>query len=397
MILKEKLREIIKSQRDIINNLDSGIERNIKININNSFVLVLTGIRRSGKSTFLNQILKKEKKGYYLNLEDPRLEGFELEDFNKVEEIMIELYGKNEIFFFDEIQNIKKWEKYIRYLIDKKERVIITGSNASLLNSELGTKLTGRYLTQEIFPFSFEEYVRFKKKNINFEDYLMKGGFPEYLKLENPNILQQLLMDILLKDIVVRHRLKNVEIIKRLTIYLISNIGKKFSYNSLKKILQIKSTQTIIDYISYLEDTYMIFTIPKFSYSHKQEIVNQKKIYAIDNGFININSTSFSKNKGRILENYVFLELRKKNKKIYYYSDKNECDFVIKDKEKIIEVIQTCWEINDENKNREIQGLLEAMNNFKLNEGTIITRNQQDKIKIDNKIINIIPIEKWIK
>jgi uncharacterized protein len=178
----------------------------------------------------------------------------------------------------------------------------------------------------------------------------MKGGFPEYLKLENPNILQQLLMDILLKDIVVRHRLKNVEIIKRLTIYLISNIGKKFSYNSLKKILQIKSTQTIIDYISYLEDTYMIFTIPKFSYSHKQEIVNQKKIYAIDNGFININSTSFSKNKGRILENYVFLELRKKNKKIYYYSDKNECDFVIKDKEKIIEVIQTCWEINDENK-----------------------------------------------
>ena len=146
MITKEALKEVIVSQKEALNKLEIGTIREEEIKIEDSFALIITGIRRCGKSTFLNQTLKNQKKGYYLNLEDPRLEGFELSDFNKAEIIMKELYGENGIYFFDEIQNVDKWERFIRYLIDKKEKIIITGSNASLLSGELGTKLTGRHL-----------------------------------------------------------------------------------------------------------------------------------------------------------------------------------------------------------------------------------------------------------
>ena len=150
-----------------MNRLELGTprEKEREVKIEDSFALIITGVRRCGKSTFLNQILRKEKNGYYLNLEDPRLDGFEISDFNKAEEIMKELYGEGGIYFFDEIQNISKWEKFARYLVDKKERVVITGSNASLLSRELGTKLTGRHLQIEMFPFSFREFLSIKKEN----------------------------------------------------------------------------------------------------------------------------------------------------------------------------------------------------------------------------------------
>ena len=148
MITKETLRDVIVAQREALGRLELGTprEKEKEIKIEDSFAIIIIGIRRCGKSTFLNQLLMKQKKGYYLNLEDPRLDNFELSDFNKVEMITKELYGEGGIYFFDEIQNIDKWEKFIRYLIDKKEKIIITGSNASLLSKELGTKLTGRHL-----------------------------------------------------------------------------------------------------------------------------------------------------------------------------------------------------------------------------------------------------------
>ena len=155
MIQKDTLKEIIISQREALSRLDFGTPREQKAKIEDSFALLITGVRRSGKSTFLHQLLGKHKKGYYLNLEDPRLDGFELSDFNKVEVIMREVYGAGGIYFFDEIQNIERWEKFIRHLVDNKEKVVITGSNASLLSREFGTKLTGRHLQIEIFPFSF--------------------------------------------------------------------------------------------------------------------------------------------------------------------------------------------------------------------------------------------------
>jgi len=394
MLTKETIREVIMSQRETLNKSELGTPREKEVKIEESFALLITGIRRCGKSTFLHQILKKQKKGYYLNLEDPRLDGFELSDFNKIEIIMEELYGEGGVYFFDEIQNIEKWEKFIRYLIDKKERIIITGSNASLLSRELGTKLTGRYLQIELFPFSFREFLDIKKENPSiksFEGYLDNGGFPEYLKKENQGILHELLSDVVMKDIAVRFGIKNTNILNKIVIHLISNVGKEFSYNSIKKMFEIKSVQSVIDYISYFENAYLIYSVPRFSYSYKQQQVNPKKVYSIDNGFSYANTASFSKDRGKMLENVIFLGLRRKFKDIFYFQEKNECDFVVKQKEKIIKAIQVCFELNEENKKREIDGLINAMKRFKLNGGVILTYNQEDQFLIEGKKILVKP------
>ena len=399
MITKETLKEVIISQREYLEKLNVGTPRENEIKIIDSFAILITGIRRCGKSTLLHQVLKKQKKGYYINLEDPRLEGFSLTDFNKIEQIMKELYGEGGVYFFDEIQNIEKWEKFIRYLIDKKEKVVITGSNASLLSRELGTKLTGRHLQVELFPFSFKEFLEIKKENASirtFEEYLNKGGFPEYVKKEEVDILHELLSDVVMKDIAVRFGIKNTIILNKMAIYLISNVGKGFSYNSIKKIFEIKSVQSVIDYISYFENAYLVFTIPKFSYSYKQQQINPKKVYSIDNGFSYANSASFSKDKGKMLENLVFLGLRRKCKEIFYFQEKNECDFLVKEKEKIIIAIQVCYDFNEDNKNREIKGLLEAMKKFGLNKGVILTYNQEDEFSIEREKIVVKPVWKWL-
>ena len=401
MILKETLKEIVASQQESLNKLEQGTarEKEREIKIEDSFALIITGVRRCGKSTFLNQLLRKQKRGYYLNLEDPRLEGFELSDFNKVEILMNELYEGSGVYFFDEIQNVAKWEKFVRYLIDKKEKVVITGSNASLLSRELGTKLTGRHLQIEMFPFSFKEFLSIKKEIPSvrtFEKYLFNGGFPEFLKKENPAILHELLSDIVMKDIAVRFGIKNTGMLNKIAIYLISNTGKEFSYNSIKEMLGIKSVQSVIDYISYFEDAYLIFTVPRFSYSYKKQQVNPKKIYSIDNGFSSNNSASFSKDKGKMLENIVFLGLRRKFKDVFYFQNKNECDFVVKEKDKITHAVQVCWDFNEENKNREIKGLLAALRDFSLREGLILTYNQNDKFVIEGKKVIVKPVWEWL-
>lgn len=401
MIRKEILQEVIESQRKWIIQFGKGIERDkLKdIKLSASFAVVISGIRRCGKSTLLSQLLKRQKKFYYLNLEDPRLNNFELDDFNKADQIFRERYGKNCPYFFDEIQNIPEWEKFVRFLIDNKKEVVITGSNASLLSKELGTKLTGRHLRIELFPFSYNEYLRFfnsKTSVESFNKYLYKGGFPEFLKMDNPAIHHELLKDVVSRDIAVKFGIKNISILNKLVAYLISHTGKEFSYNSLKKMFDIKSVQTVIDYISYFEDAYLIFVINKFSYSYKKQQVNPKKVYSIDNGFSYSNSVSFSKDKGRMLENNVFLNLRRNYSEIYYYSEKAECDFIIKEKEKIIQVIQVCYHLNKDNEKREIEGLLESMRKFNLKEGLILTNNQEDILEIDGKKIYVKPVWQWL-
>ena len=391
MISKETIKNVIISQREFLDSSEQGTlrEKSKEINIEESFALIVTGIRRCGKSTLLNQLLKKQKKGYYLNLEDPRLGGFDFLDFNKVKLIMEEIYGKGGVYFFDEIQTIPKWEKFVRYLVDKKEKVILTGSNASILSRELGTKLTGRHLSIELFPFSFKEFLNLKKQEpsiSSFEEYLIKGGFPEYIKKENPEVLHELLSDIVMKDIAARFGIKNTTILNKIVIYLISNTGKEFSYNSIKKMFEIKSVKSVIDYISFFENAYLVFTVPRFSYSYKQQQVNPKKVYSIDNGFSSNNSASFSKDYGKMLENLVFLNFRKKYKNIFYFQEKNECDFIIKEKDKITQVIQVCFDLNEDNKDREINGVMEAMDKF----------NQEDEFKIKDKKIKVLPAWRWL-
>ncbi|MBL7148186.1 MAG: ATP-binding protein [Nanoarchaeota archaeon] len=401
MIRKDILKEVINSQRKWIIGLKKGVKRErLQDTIpTGSYALVISGVRRCGKSTLLNQILDKQEKFYYLNLEDPKLEGFELKDFNRADEIFRESYGEGGIYFFDEVQNVDKWETFIRYLVDKKEKVVVTGSNASLLSKELGTKLTGRHKRIELFPFSYKEFLNFfnlKPSSDSYKIFLTKGGFPLFLKTGDETDLQELFSDIVMRDVAIRFGIKNTSTLKKIALYFLGHVGKEFSYNSLKKTFEIKSVQTVIDYTSFFEDAYLIFTVPKFSYSYKEQQINPKKVYSIDNGLSYANSVSFSKDKGKMMENEAYLNLRRKYKEIFYFQGKKECDFIIKQKNKITNAFQVCYEINDENEEREISGLMEAMEKFKLKKAFILTFNQEDNIKKDNKEIIIIPLWKWL-
>ena len=400
-MLKEKLEKVIVAQREELALDEKTVPREDLHLVKPvpSFVKVVSGIRRCGKSTLLKQLLKKEKRFYYFNLEDVRLEGFELSDFVKADEIFNELYGRNGVYFFDEIQVVSKWEKFVRSLADKKRKVVLTGSNASLLSRELGTLLTGRHLSYELFPFSFKEfldYFNLKPSLDSFEKYFRLGGFPEYLEKKQNFVLQELLKDVVIRDVAVRFGIRNSGLLKKLAIYLISNVGKEFSFNSLKEMFSVASVQSIIDYVSFFEDAYLIFAVPKFSYSYKEQLVNPKKVYSIDNGLSMANSTSFSKDTGRMLENQVFLHLRRKYKEVFYFKEKNECDFVVKENEKITQAIQVCYELNEDNKEREINGLKEALTKFSLKQGLILTHNQEDIIETQSKKMLVKPVWRWL-
>jgi predicted AAA+ superfamily ATPase len=402
MILKETLRSIVKSQQEDLKSAEQGIPRATtqKIDLTLPFAVILSGIRRCGKSTLLRQIMATTASSYYFNFEDPRATSFELNDFQKLNEIFREEFGETDNYFFDEIQNVEKWELFVRTMLDNKKHFLITGSNASLMSKELGTRLTGRHLKQELFPFSYCEFLNFtskKKEAQSFGEYMRKGGFPEFLKYGKSDILQELFNDIIMRDIVVRHKLRSPKVIKEMTLFLISNVGTEFSYNNLAKTFNLGSTNSAIAFISYLEDSYLLFTVSKFDYSLKKQAVNPKKVYLIDNGLAYVNSISFSENKGRMFENCVFLELRRTGKEIYYFREKKECDFLIKEKNKIVKAIQTCYELNEDNKKREIDGLIEAMTKFDLPEGLILTYDQEDEIKILGKTIKIKPAWRWFQ
>ena len=395
MILKETLMRVLTFQKEELEVLPDGIKRELfgELDLTIPQALILTGVRRCGKSTLLRQLMKK-KEHYYLNFEDQRLVSFDVDDFEKLEDLFPITYGKSNFFFFDEIQNVSKWELFIRKLLNSGKRCIVTGSNASLLSKELGTRLTGRHFNYELFPLSYTEYLRYfqqKPEVKTAQRYLELGGFPEYLQNQRDQFLQELLKDILMKDIVVRYKLRESKKLQELAVYLLTNVGKEFSYHSLTKLFGLGSTNTIISYISYFEDSYLFFTVPRFSYSYKQQLVNPKKVYAIDNGLIRSNSVTSSADQGRLLENMVYLHLRRKFKEIFYFKGKKECDFVIKEKNKIKELIQVCWEINSDNQERELNGLKEAAEELKCEQQIIITFNQEDKLGN----IKLIPFWKW--
>jgi len=401
MILKNTLKSIVSSQRAEFSLEDLGVKREKlnAIDLDIPYAVILSGIRRCGKSTLLRQLIKKTGKYNYFNFEDPRALNFEVSDFEKLNTIFREEYGHCEYYFFDEVQNVKKWELLVRVLLDKKKKVIVTGSNASLLTKELGTKLTGRHLSYELFPFSYREMLKLTNKNAgedSFKYYLMKGGFPEYLKYEKTEILQELLNDIIVRDVVVRHKLRNPKIIKEMALYLLTNVGKEFSYNSLKKLFNLGSTNSATAFVSYFEDSYLLFTVSKFDYSLKKQLVNPKKVYSIDTGLSRAHSVSFSSDIGRMFENLVFLHLRKKYRDIFYFKEKGECDFIVKEGVKITKAIQVCYGLDEDNKKREINGLIEAMDKFKLKEGLIVSYKQEDEFKIDNKIVIVKPMWKWL-
>jgi uncharacterized protein len=398
MLSKLIIEQVIDSQRERLNQLDSGLAREVPdINSLTSHALIVTGIRRCGKSTLLQQINKSfTDQAIYLNFEDPRLAGFDSGDFNRLHEIAVA--RRIFILFFDEIQDIEKWENFVRFRLDEGYRVFITGSNASMLSRELGTKLTGRHILKELFPFSYKEFLAFTGESadaISAELYLKKGGFPEMLKTDMPEVLMNLFNDILIRDIALRYSVRNISSLQQLAVWLISNAGKPITGNSLRKVFSIGSSSSIMDYLSYFSNAWLFFYVPKFSYSQKVQIVNPKKVYVIDNGLVEVNSVSYSNDMGRLFENMVYMELRRRTQEIYYFAEKKECDFVVFNNGKISELYQVCLQLDQDNLDRELTGLTEAMDFFNLKRGIIVTHDQTDSFNVNGKIISAIPFYTW--
>ena len=394
MLLQSTIQQIEKAQKENLQTKGTGLRRTKLDELPDlsSHALIISGIRRCGKSTLLHQLLEsKYQQAFYLNFEDPRLFEFERADFLRLDKVISESV---QTLFFDEIQIIEDWERYVRQKLDEGYRVIITGSNASLLSRELGTKLTGRHITKELFPFSYQEFCVFRKLHPSedtLKEYMKTGGFPEYVQTQEKDILNQLFEDILIRDIAVRYGIRDVKSLQRLALYLISNSGKLVTGNSIKRTFGIKATSTVMEYFSYLENAWLFHFVPRFSYSLKQQQINPRKVYSTDTGLINTNSISFSDDYGRIFENLIFLHLRRQHKEICYFSDKGECDFVICEKGTPLKAIQACYQLTQDNLDRELDGILNALENLNLNEGFIVTFNQRDRFERNGKVVEVVP------
>jgi predicted AAA+ superfamily ATPase len=400
MVQQSVIQQVIDAQKQKIQIQSFGLERNILSTLPDirTHALIVSGIRRCGKSTLLLQLLQRDKqKTLYLNFEDPRLINFELADFQLLDNIIVD--SKCDVLFFDEIQVIEHWELYVRQKLDEGFKIVITGSNASLLSRELGTKLTGRHITKELFPFSYQEFLSFKSLQPDvhsLQKYMDIGGFPEYVKTKNTDVLDALFQDILNRDIVVRYGIRDVRALKRLAGYLISNVGNLVTANKLQQPLGVK-TNTILEYFSYLEDSYLVNFMPKFSYSLRVQSVNPRKIYVIDPGIVKIASNSFTKDLGHSLENMVYWYLRQSGKEIYYFNENgHECDFVVIKNGEIDQLIQVCYELTPENKEREQRGLQEAMDFFHTDKGLIVTYNQKDAYMQNGKQIAVLPAYEYL-
>ncbi|MFN3527631.1 MAG: ATP-binding protein [Candidatus Altarchaeaceae archaeon] len=421
MILDEIKSAIVEREEEMfkIFNEENIVEREnysvVKSSINKGFANIITGIRRCGKSIFSFQLYKGENFGY-VNFEDERL-NIESKYLNDVLEAIYSLKGNVDLLIFDEIQNIEGWERFVARIIPTK-KVIITGSNARILSGELSTFLTGRHIDFLIFPFSFREYLNFNNIKIDersiyitekiseiknlLDKYIEEGGFP-LVKKGGKLFLVENYKDIVERDIIQRFkiRLKNF---KEFSKYVVSNYSNEITYNSLKNIFKV-SVVTISNWINYLEYAYLIFTLQRYSPKLKQQILAPRKVYCIDTGIINSIGFKTSKDIGKLMENSVAVELlRRKNYwnndwEIYYWKDyqQREVDFVIKDKEKIKQLIQVTYAYQKEDiRKREIEALIKASNELICNDLLVITYDYEDEIEFENKKIKFVPLWKWL-
>ena len=396
------LREVAETQKIALAASDTGLPRLELWNLPapGTHILVVCGIRRCGKSTLLHQyVLGQGGKFFYLNFDDVRLYNFSPEAYSLLDELILE--SGCPLLFFDEIQSAPRWELYLRQKLDEHYTVVVTGSNASLLSGELGTKLTGRHISKELFPFSYTEYCRFTGQNPaadSLDAYIRSGGFPEYLKTANDDILTQLQIDILHRDIAVRYKIRDIASLKRLFVYLVSNAAQLCSPSRLAQVAGVRSPTTVLDYLSYFESAYLIQTTPCFAWSAKKQALAPKKLYITDNGIIRTGSASYTRNRGTLFENMLFNALRVRTADICYYADKtSECDFVLDSHKHKPLLVQACVELSRDNEEREIRGLVNALVFFDMEEGVIITRDQRDTILEAGKRIAVIPAWDFIR
>lgn len=415
---KDQMRAMLLEGFSSFWHRDTGVLREELANIdrakNSPHAVIISGLRRAGKSTLLAQMAHRlgEDAFYYLNFEDDRLINFRAKDFNDLYQVLVELFGERKIFFIDEIQNISGWEHFVRRFMDMGFKFYITGSNASLLSKELGTRLTGRYIPIELFPFSFKEFLKFRGEKSpkpremvtvdkarlekNLSEYLQLGGIPDSLKYPDLPILRTLYNDVIYRDIATRYGLNNISVLKELASYLMSNTANLFSYNKLKKQFGLGSVTTIKNYIDYMENSWLLFRMNVYDYSLKRQQIAPKKIYSIDTGMSNTIGFSFSPNRGKNLENLIFLALRRKNREIYYLTSPKgyEIDFYLPEKETIIQVAENM--ATPRTKARELRAIEDILTDKNIQKAFILSDANQNPIEINGVSVEILSTAEWL-
>ncbi len=406
-------------------------ERSLELPLNLNKAIVITGLRRTGKTYLMYQAMRELtstiniEQLFYINFEDERLTGLNSQDLSRI----VELYkkynpdAKTMYLFLDEIQNVNGWEKFVRRLLERKNaRIFITGSSSKLLSGEIATALRGRNLTYRLFPLSFKEYLRFKELEIRaplteddrglirkyLDEYVHFGGFPEivdYEELLKIRTLQEYLDMMIYKDIVERYEIKKIGVMKELIRVTVKNFGNRMSvrklYTGVLASGRELSKNKIYEYFSYLEDIGFIIPVRKFSYSEMERMRSMPKLYVVDNGFPTVYGL---KDVGRRMENLVAVELMRRKyyshptyEISYYLGENREVDFVVSEGQRVKELIQVCYDPTEvETKKREIKGLIHASKELKCKELKIITWDYEGEENVDGKKIKYVPLWRWL-
>ncbi|MGB9721633.1 MAG: ATP-binding protein [bacterium] len=412
---------------------ESGIDRNYYTDRLHSYlktdqVAVITGVRRSGKSYIMRQVAKKlinsgvsRNEILVINFEDPRFSQLNASLLQMIYETYLEFLSPKEkpYIFLDEVQEVADWEKWVRTMRElKKAKIIVSGSNAKMLSRDLSTLLTGIHLDLTVYPLSFKEFLFFNDFQVRndldiithqteikslLRKYLEFGSFPEVvLHKSKKEILLSYYDDIINKDLIKRYNVRKNERLRNLAKFYMTNISNLITYNSIEKFINL-SADTIEKFSQYFEDVYILFFLSRFSYKVKEQQKSPKKVYCVDTGLANTIGFRLSENLGKSFENVISLELKKKmimnpDLEVYYWKDfqHREVDFVTKEKNEIKELIQVCWDIEEQKvKKREIKSLVKAMDELKVRHSIVITEDFAGEDNIGGKHIKFIPLWYW--
>lgn len=395
MIAIDDLQAVADKQRKAEERRMGGLPRKVDVSaeILKTHALVLTGVRRCGKSTLMTQRIRSaDDSWFYLKFDAPQLVSLELSDSSRIDKVL-ERSGARRLYF-DEVHELDGWELYVLEKLDEGFRVCVTGSNASLLKGERASKLTGRHVSVELFPFSYAEFLAFTRKRRgrkSMEEYLELGGFPRYVETREESHLTELFDDIVYRDVVVRHGVREVSSVERLAAYLSENPGCRFSASRMLRPLGVSNASTVTQWCDWFEDAYLFFFVPKYCDSARAQLVNPRKAYCVDTGLLQVVSTRLVFNDALRFENLVFLALRRKFRELYYFDDGGECDFVAARRHAPVMAVQACVELTTGDLDRELGGVRAAMARFGLKEGWIVTFSQTDAYKVPEGTVRVVP------
>lgn len=423
---KDILKELIRDFH--VSHLPALIERDIKIPLGSGKIITLVGARRSGKTYVLFNLMDKLMKSgvdfkniLYVNFEDERID-IKLDELDLIIRAYSELYPDIKIkdcyFFFDEIQNIENWEKFVRRVYDSvTKNIFITGSNSKFLSSDIATSLRGRTVSYEVFPLSFKEYLRFGKVDVDLyssrslakiNNYLLRflkdGGFPEVFNYDDnmkAKVLQEYFNVMIYRDLIERYRIKNTAVLKYFLKRILASATKQLSVNTIYNELRSSGFKIgknqLYEFLEACQNIFLAFLLKKFTYKLVASELGEKKIYAIDNGLLNAVSFKFSEDIGKTMEQAVFLELKRRGREVYFYKGKYECDFIVKERSSVTELIQVSNKLTDKKTaEREIRGITEACRHFGLKKGLIITNEALPDIEKEGIKIKHIPLYRWL-